>query len=78
MTNTNDVKAQAATARSHGPIIEAIRRRDARALDTEIARHISEAYDAIMNKFRVNTVSRIGEIPIQLLTKEESNGLRDA
>ncbi|MFT3732152.1 MAG: GntR family transcriptional regulator [Hyphomicrobium sp.] len=78
MTNTNDVKAQAATARSHGPIIDAIRRRDARALDTEIARHISEAYDAIMDKFRVNTVSRIGQIPIQLLTKEEGNGLRDA
>ena len=78
MTNTNDVKAQAATARSHAPIIEAVRRRDARGLDTEIARHISEAYDAIMDKFRVNTVSRIGEIPIQLLTKEESNGLRDA
>ncbi len=75
MTNTNDVKAQAATARSHGPIIEAVRRRDAATLDAEIARHISEAYDAIMEKFLVNTVSRIGEIPIQLLKKEERNGV---
>lgn len=76
MTNTNDVKEQAATARSHGPIIEAVRKRDAALLDTEIARHISEAYDVIMEKFLVNTVSRIGEIPIQLLKKEERNGIR--
>jgi len=78
MTNTNDVKQQAATARSHAPIIEAVRKRDARTLDAEIARHISEAYDVIMERFRVNTVSRIGEIPIQLLKKEERNGVRDA
>lgn len=78
MTHTDDVKAQAATARSHAPIIDAVRRKDVKALDTEIAKHISSAYDAIMDKFRVNTVSRIGEIPIQLLTKEETNGLRDA
>lgn len=76
MTHTDDVKAQAATARSHGPIIEAVRNRDAVLLDTEIARHISEAYDAIMEKFLVNTVSRIGEIPIQLFKKEERNGVR--
>lgn len=76
MTNTNDVKAQAATARSHGPIIDAVRRRDAATLDTEIERHVSEAYDAIMDKFLTNTVSRIGQIPIQLLDKEHSNGRR--
>ena len=52
-----------------------MRRRDAATLDAEIARHISEAYDAIMEKFLVNTVSRIGEIPIQLLKKEERNGV---
>ncbi len=77
MTNTNDVKAQAATARSHGPIIEAVRRRDSTTLDTEIVRHISEAYDGIMNRFLTNTVSRIGEIPIQLLKKEHTNGMRN-
>lgn len=76
MTNTNDVKAQAATARSHGPIIDAVRKRDATTLDTEIERHVSEAYDAIMDKFLTNTVSRIGQIPIQLLDKEHSNGRR--
>ena len=78
MTHSDDVKAQAATARSHAPIIDAVRRNDIRALDAEIAKHIAGAYDAIMDKFRVNTVSRIGEIPIQLLTKEDSNGMRDA
>jgi DNA-binding GntR family transcriptional regulator len=76
MTNTNDVKAQAATARSHGPIIEAVRKRDVAALDAEIARHIAEAYDSIMDKFLTNTVSRIGEIPIQLLEKDDKNGRR--
>lgn len=76
MTTRGDVKAQAATARSHGPIIEAVQRRDLRALDTEIARHISDAYDKIMDSFITKTVSRIGEIPIQLLKREEAYAKR--
>ncbi len=74
MTNTRDIKAQIATAKSHTPIIDAVRKRDAGLLDTEVAQHISGAYDGIMEKFLVNTVSRIGEIPIQILKGERKNG----
>jgi DNA-binding GntR family transcriptional regulator len=75
ITSTRDVQAQAETARSHEPIIEAITQRDLPRLDREIEHHISHAYDEIMKRFINNTVSRIGDIPIQLLNKD---GLDDA
>jgi DNA-binding GntR family transcriptional regulator len=76
ITNNGDIKAQSAVARAHAPILDAVRRKDVQSLDAEIARHIAEAYDRIMNLFMTNTVSQIGGIPIQLLKKGESYGMR--
>jgi len=70
LTSTRDVQAQAETARSHVPIVEAIYAHDLVRLDREIEQHISHAYDEIMKRFINNTVSRIGDIPIQLLNKD--------
>ena len=74
MTNRNDLKAQAQTARSHAPIIEAVRRRDPQRLDAEISRHIIAAYETIMDRFKTKTVSRIGDLEIQLFTEETNHG----
>jgi DNA-binding GntR family transcriptional regulator len=70
LTSMRDVHAQADTARSHAPIIDAVYARDFAALDREIERHISLAYDDIMKRFISNSVSRIGDIPIKLLNKD--------
>jgi len=70
ITSSRDLQAQADTARSHQPIIDAIYAKDAAHLDREIESHISHAYDQIMQRFIHNTVGRIGDIPINLLQKE--------
>jgi len=70
ITSSRDLQAQADTARSHQPIIDAIYAKDAARLDREIESHISHAYDQIMQRFIHNTVGRIGDIPINLLQKE--------
>lgn len=68
-TSNRDVAAQAATARSHTPIIEAIYPRDFETLDREITKHITDAHDDIMERFTKKTVSRVEEMPVQLLRK---------
>ena len=70
ITSTRDLHAQAETARSHQPIVDAVYARDAVRLDHEIERHISHAYDQIMQRFLNNTVGRIGDIPINVFRKE--------
>lgn len=77
ITNNRDVQAQADTARSHAPIIEAVYQRDVARLDREIEAHITHAYDQIMERFIHNTVSRIGELPVQLLKKEGIDETRE-
>ncbi len=71
ITSTRDVQAQAETARSHQPIIDAVYARDAARLDREIDSHISRAYDQIMQRFIHNTVGRIGDLPLHLFHKKE-------
>ncbi len=70
ITSTRDVQAQAETARTHQPIIDAVYARDAARLDREIESHISHAYDQIMQRFLHNTVGRIGDLPINIFQKE--------
>lgn len=76
ITSTRDVQAQAETARSHAPIVEAIEQHDLVRLDREIEHHITHAYDEIMKRFINNTVSRIGDIPIQILNKDSLDDAR--
>jgi DNA-binding GntR family transcriptional regulator len=78
LTNAHDLTAQAETARSHAPIVEAVSRRDAERLDREIAAHISHAYDQIMQRFVTNTVSRVGQFPLTLPKKEGTDEKRTA
>lgn len=70
ITSSRELQIQADTARSHTSIVEAIYARDAAWLDREIESHISHSYDQIMREFTHNTVSRIGDIPINLFKKE--------
>jgi DNA-binding GntR family transcriptional regulator len=77
ITNQKDIRAQANTARSHAPIIEAVRRRDVKALDTEISRHIAGAYEKIVDLFKTKIISRIGDMQIQLFTEEERHEKRN-
>jgi DNA-binding GntR family transcriptional regulator len=67
VTNPNDLKAQANTARSHAPIIDAVRRRDAKSLDAEISQHIISAYESTMNRFKSRMVGRIGDMEIKFV-----------
>lgn len=76
ITSTRDLQAQAETARSHAPIVEAVCVRDPVRLDLEIERHITHAYDQIMQRFLHNTVGRIGDLPINILAKESQDETR--
>ena len=76
MTNNGDVRAQAQTAYSHAPIIEAVTRRDFERLDAEISGHIANAYQKIMDSFTTRAVSRIGDMPIRKLTKREERDVK--
>lgn len=76
MTNNGDVKAQAQTAYSHAPIIEAVLRRDFERLDAEISSHIANAYQKIMDSFTTRAVSRIGDMPIRKLAKREERDVK--
>ncbi len=76
MTNNGDVKAQAQTAYSHAPIIEAVKRRDYEMLDSEISNHIASAYQKIMDSFTNRAVSRIGDMPIRTLTEREERDVK--
>lgn len=73
LTNARDLEAQAETARSHAPIIEAVYQRDAERLDREIAAHITHAYDQIMQRFLNNTVHRVGGLPLTPIRKERTD-----
>lgn len=77
MTNKGDVKAQAQTAYSHAPIIDAVRRSDFERLDAEISNHIASAYQRIMDSFTNGAVSRIGDMPIcKLTTRREKRDVK--
>jgi DNA-binding GntR family transcriptional regulator len=76
MTNNGDVKAQAQTAYSHAPIIDAVQRRDFGKLDAEIAAHIANAYQKIMDSFTTRAVNRIGDMPIRKLTTREERDVK--
>lgn len=67
IANRRDVQAQAATALSHAPLIEAAQARDAQALDREIEAHIRNAYVEIMDHFVSSTVHNIGDLPVEPL-----------
>ncbi|MGD9920084.1 MAG: GntR family transcriptional regulator [Pseudorhodoplanes sp.] len=73
ITSSRDVQAQAETARSHTPIIEAVHAHDAARLDREIEAHIAHAYDQIMERFVNNKVGRFGDIPLKLLNRESNS-----
>lgn len=69
ISNRRDVEAQAATALSHAPLIEAVKARDAARLDHEIEAHIRNAYVEIMDHFITNTVQGIGDLPVEPLPR---------
>lgn len=60
LTNTGDVEEMRAIVHSHDPILDAIRARDAERLDTEITRHIINAYDRVVNILRGTVIDGLG------------------
>jgi DNA-binding GntR family transcriptional regulator len=60
LTHPHQIKQHVATARSHDPIIRAVKRRSAAAIDRAITEHISLAYEAVVERFKGEDVSVAG------------------
>jgi hypothetical protein len=56
--------------RSHEPIIDAIRKGDAKRLDSEIAEHIAHAYDRVVSILRGTVIDDLGGLRPMMLDKK--------
>jgi DNA-binding GntR family transcriptional regulator len=55
------------TARSHGPIIEAVQARDAERLDREVSHHILGAFDNMMERMKGSEVAVAAQLAMRAL-----------
>jgi DNA-binding GntR family transcriptional regulator len=69
LTNNGDAKEMDGIVRSHEPIIDAIRKGDAKRLDSEIAEHIAHAYDRVVSILRGTVIDDLGGLRPMMLDK---------
>jgi DNA-binding GntR family transcriptional regulator len=73
LTNTGDVEEMRAIVRSHDPILDAIRTRDAKRLDAEITKHIIDAYDRVVGILRGTVIDGLGGLQPLALTRPKQS-----
>ena len=67
LANPHQVDHHLLTVRSHDPIIEAVKARDAVRLDREVAEHISNAFHTVIERMKGNGVTMAAHLSMRLL-----------